>query len=200
VQQGATGGSRGPPGATGRSRGPQGATGGSRGPQGAAGGHRGSRGPQGATGGHRGQQGAAGGHRGPQGAAGGHNPWKCPMVPALPSLSPPSFPLHLPPLHAVVFLLFGPRSMTWLPGEDPGRGPGATGEAEPNLPPSTLPLPPPPLGANFTHPPPPPPPCAQQANQAISVCHATWGPGGGGGGGGWWRSRQAGPHGALRSL
>ncbi|KAK1893654.1 Receptor-like serine/threonine-protein kinase NCRK [Dissostichus eleginoides] len=44
-----------------------------------------------------------------------------------------------------------------------------------NLPPSILPLPPPPLGANFTN---PPPPHAQQANQAMSVCHATWGPGG----------------------
>lgn len=44
-----------------------------------------------------------------------------------------------------------------------------------NLPPSILLLPPPPLGANFTN---PPPPCAQQANQAISLCDATWGPGG----------------------
>lgn len=39
-----------------------------------------------------------------------------------------------------------------------------------NLPPSILPLPPPPLGAKF---PKPPPLHAQQANQVISVCYAT---------------------------
>lgn len=63
-------------------------------------------------------------------------PGSAPMVLALPPLSPPSFPLHPPSLHAVVFLLSSPGRgcldhAAW-PGcqwRDPGRGSGATGEA-----------------------------------------------------------------------
>lgn len=122
-------------------------------------------------------------------------PGSAPTVLALPPLSPPSFPLQLPSLHAVVFLLFSPGRgcldhAAWpgCQGRDPGRGSGATGEAWAQstslypASPSTSP------GCQLHQS--PSSLCAQQANQAISVWHATWGPGGQSRGGGWSWSRQ----------
>lgn len=118
----------------------------------------------------------------PVGQHGALIPGSAPMVLALPPLSPPSFPLHLPSLHAVVFLLSSPGRgcldhAAWpgCQGSDPGMGSGATGEAwaqsTPLHPasPSTSP------GCQLHQ---PSSSRAQQANQAISMCHATWGPGG----------------------
>ncbi|MEQ2171554.1 hypothetical protein GOODEAATRI_011931 [Goodea atripinnis] len=56
-----------------------------------------------------------------------------------------------------------------------GGVPGPQVRPELNLPlTSTPPLPPTLLGASFSKS--LPPPCAQQANQTIFLCHATWGP------------------------
>lgn len=110
----------------------------------------------------------------PSGPAWGHNPWKCPYGSCPTSLIPSILP-STPPFPTMLLFSSSPPQAggVWTTQRDlaarggiQGGAPGPQVRPELNLPPSILPLPPPPLGASFTN---PPPPRAQQANQAISV-------------------------------
>lgn len=101
-------------------------------------------------------------------------PGSGPMVPALPPIFPPSSSLHLPSLHAVVFLLSSPGRgcldhAAWpgCQGRDPGRGSGATGEAWAQSTPLHHASPFTSLGCQLHQ---PFSSRAQQANQAIYLC------------------------------
>lgn len=142
----------------------------------------------------------------PSGPAWGHNPWKCSYgsCPISPHLLHPLHNTSLPSM--LLFFSSSPliggvwttqRDLT-AKGGIQGGAPGPQVRPELNLPPSIMSLPPPPLGDSFAKA--SPLLCAQQANQAISVCHAAAGPGGRREGGANNRSGRPWPHVAPLSL